>query len=152
MFAFLIILSSSAFADQHADDQVPAGREKKVDQLKDKLTLTDDQKNKIQASREKYRAQILEKESAYNTAKDKFTAMIQNPNSTSTDLEALYKTQEDAHRALQDTLFQSRMEFRDILTPEQRTKMAVKREDKARGRAGSKPMQPVPPPPPVPAK
>ena len=120
------LTASMAYAQPRLDEISPM---KKVEQLTADLGLTDDQKAKIQSSREKFRPQLNEKENAFNSAKNKFNTAIQNPNSSNADLETLYKQQEDSHRALQDVIFQSRMEFRSILTPEQRTKMTKRAAD-----------------------
>ncbi len=130
---FIVLFASAAFADHqpgHMDDQEGMGKEKKVEQLASELNLTEDQKTKIQASREKYKSQISSMETAFTAAREKFMTTVENPNASTAELESAYKQKEDAQRNLQDTIFKSRMEFREVLTPEQRTKMISKRDDK----------------------
>lgn len=127
----LVALTMPAFADHrpgHDDDVEMMGKEKKIDQLVTDLGLSEEQSKKVQASREKYKTQITDKESAYNLARDQFHVTVKNPNATSADLQSAYKKKEDAQRALQDVLFESRMEFREILTAEQRSKLISKGE------------------------
>lgn len=45
-------------------------------------------------------------------------------------MESAYKQKQDAQRSLEDVIFSSRMEHREILTPDQRAKMISNREDK----------------------
>lgn len=163
IISLALLTTSISFAEPRSDDQMSMTREKRVDQLTADLGLTDEQKKQIQSSRDKFRSLINEKEAAFGIAKNKFASAIQNPNSSSVDLETLYKQQEDAHRALQDIIFQSRMEFRNILTTEQRTKMISKRgeaREKVKPAKGSKEkkqdhippsatISPLPPPTPV---
>ena len=127
---FVVLLASSSFAEHqpgHMDDQDGMGKEKKVEQLASELSLTEDQKVKIQASREKYKTQISSMEATFTAAREKFMTAVENPNTSTAELESAYKQKEDAQRALQDTIFKSRMEFRDVLTPEQRTKSKNRR-------------------------
>jgi Spy/CpxP family protein refolding chaperone len=130
LIALLVVaFVTPVFANKHqggADDD--AGKEKRVEQIASELGLSEEQKTKIQASREKYKTQITDKETAYNTAREKFSGVVENPNASTSEIESAYKQKEDAQRSLQDVVFKSRMEFREVLTPEQRTKMISKRD------------------------
>lgn len=117
------------FAEKPSEnDDEMMGKETRIEQLAGELGLTEEQKTKIQASREKYKTQIADKETAFNSAREKFMAVVQNPNASTSEIESAHKQKEDAQRALTDVIFKSRMEFRDVLTTEQRTKMISKRE------------------------
>ena len=118
------------FAEKPTANDEEAGKEKRLEQIAGELGLTEEQKTKIQASREKYKTQITEKETAFSAAREKFTTLVQNPNASTSEIESAHKQKEDAGRALQDMIFKSRMEFREVLTPEQRTKMASRHDMK----------------------
>lgn len=127
------MMISPAFADHvqgHFNDKGSMAKEGKVEQLKSELGLTDDQTKKIEASREKFKPQIADLETKAKTARDQFASIINNPNASSSELESAYKQKQDAQRSLEDVIFSSRMEHREILTPDQRAKMISNREDK----------------------
>lgn len=128
---FAILFSSLAFAES-APDYLDEGmeKEKKIEQIASELTLTEDQKTKIKTSREKYKSQISNLETSYDAAKEKFTTTASNPNASTAEVELAYKQKKDAQTVLQDAIFKSRMEFRDILTSEQRAKLVSKRQNK----------------------
>ena len=133
LIALLVIaMFSPVFADHapgHMDDE-GMGKEKKVDQLKSELGLSDEQVKKLEANREKYKSQISALEAKASSAREKFVSTINNPNASIVELEAAHKQKEDAKRNLEDMIFKSRMEYRELLTPEQRTKMISNREEK----------------------
>jgi Spy/CpxP family protein refolding chaperone len=137
---WIVLFTTTSFADQQqgriSEDQDGMEKEKRIEQLATELGLTEEQKTKITASREKYKPQISSLEASFKSAREKFTAAVENPNASIGELESAYRQKEDAQRSLQDAIFKSRMDFREVLTPEQRTKMIAKRElskDKAQG-------------------
>lgn len=137
-----VLFVMPALAEHHpghtSDGVENVEKEKKIDQLVSELGLSPEQTTKIQASREKYKNQINEKETAFATAREKFRVTVENPNASRPEIESAYKQKEDAQHSLQDTIFQSRMEFREILTPEQRSKTIAKHEDKKERRKDRK--------------
>jgi protein CpxP len=127
----MIVIASPVFANKHDrddDDSNNGDHNKKMEMISKELGLSPEQAKKAEESREKYKPMIEEKKKASEAANEKFIAGMKNANATSSELQSLFNQRVEAEKALQETVFQSRMEYREILTPEQRTKLANTRE------------------------
>ena len=108
----------------------PWKKKKKYPNLPLSLVCQDEQQNKLKASIDKYKPQIDQKETEFKIAQDNFSSGIKNPNATSSDLQTLFQKRVELGNALQTIHFQSRMAFREILTPTQRSKMISLQESR----------------------
>ncbi len=129
MFIVVMFAVPSFAMTQDIPDHETIIKEKKIEQLTVEYNLTPTQQEQLRASREKYKPLITEKETIFKNAQEKFSAGINNPTTSKEELAQLFQQKMDANNALYFVHFQSRMEFRDILTPDQRSKMITKYEN-----------------------
>lgn len=126
---FILCMSSPAFSDElGVDDIGTLEKEKKITQFTTDLGLSTEQQNKLRASRDKYKPQIDEKLSKFKSANEKFSDAVKDSKTSVSELQALFQKRLDAANALQLVNFESRMDFRSILTEDQRTKLASSKE------------------------
>lgn len=129
MSMLILCMSSPAFSDElGVDDIGTLEKEKKITQFTSDLGLSTDQQNKLRASRDKFKPQIDEKLSNFKSANEKFSNAVKDPKTSVNDLQSLFQKRLDAANALQLVNFQSRMDFRNILTETQRAKLATSKE------------------------
>lgn len=89
----------------------------------EKLNLTSDQKQELSAIRQKYRAQIEPIQSNMQMLQRELFAMMAGDESTDV-IRAKYQKASQLRQELGNIRFQSMLEMREVLTPEQRTQLA----------------------------
>jgi Spy/CpxP family protein refolding chaperone len=104
------------------------------DNLIEQLNLTDDQKRQIATIRQKYQGQMSQLRQSMKSDRQELEALMTG-NATDTRIRAKHREIEQNRQQLSDLRFQSLLEMRRVLTPEQRTRFAELMQQR-RARAG----------------
>lgn len=114
--------SEHFLAQRPSNGQNPGSRGGK-DNLMEQLNLSADQKQRMESIRNQYKDQIRQRQDAVRKARQEMKTMMDGNAST-----AQIRTQHEQISALQQQLMSTRMEMmlamREVLTPEQRARMA----------------------------
>ncbi|MEM9244281.1 MAG: Spy/CpxP family protein refolding chaperone [Cyanobacteria bacterium P01_F01_bin.153] len=116
----------------------PQGRRGGPGWLRD-LNLTDAQKTEMRAIKEKYRPQFEEIRAEGKAIKDQMRQLISNPNTSDDQLRSQHQKVQQIRQSAGTLKFESMLEMRKILTPEQREQMGqrmAEREERRGGRGG----------------
>ncbi|NBD15923.1 MAG: periplasmic heavy metal sensor [Cyanobacteria bacterium] len=158
---FLSLSATSAFAGtnsyvqtletpqliaQSFDDEAdfgPRHRGSRRGELIDQLDLSDTQKNELQRIRNEYQPRFMEQREALFEARQTLRNMMVDDNASNSDL----RQQHDKILSLRDEMgnlrFESMLEMREVLTPEQREDFAELMDERrgnwGRGRRGRGP-------------
>jgi Spy/CpxP family protein refolding chaperone len=100
----------------------------------DDLGLTDAQQQKLRQIRKQTPAALMPKRQAVEEARLDFQDLMSQEKTSTADLERAHGKLLDARSKLQAAQFDLRMQVRDVLTPEQRTKIRQGLRDGARQR------------------
>jgi len=158
---FLSLSATSAFAASSFDFQTletpqliaqsfdddadfgPRHRGRRRGELMDALDLSNDQKNELQRIRNEYQPRFMEQREALFEARQTLRNMMVDDNASNSDL----RQQHDKILSLRDEMgnlrFESMLEMREVLTPEQREDFAELMDERrgnwGRGRRGRGP-------------
>ncbi|HEY9703360.1 MAG TPA: Spy/CpxP family protein refolding chaperone, partial [Allocoleopsis sp.] len=94
------------------------------------LGLTPDQMQKIQAINTKYKPDMVAKGKVLKTAMEEMRTLMKNSSATKEQLKTQQRKVQAAHNDMMNLKFDSMLEVREILTPEQRTKFTQMMQDK----------------------
>lgn len=94
-----------------------------IKKLTEKLDLTDEQSTQIEAIHEKYSQQNQQSRQELQQAREKMRSLLTS-NATPNQLRQQHQEMQDLRQQLGNSRFESMLEVREILTPEQRQKMA----------------------------
>lgn len=112
----------NVFAQRPRNEQ-NQGRRGGKDNMMEQLNLSADQKQRMESIRNQYKDQIRQREAAVRAARQEMKTMMDGNAST-----AQIRTKHEQISALQQQLMSTRMEMmlamREVLTPEQRARMA----------------------------
>lgn len=108
------------------------------DGLLQQLNLTQQQMQQMQAIRQKYRTQIAPRQQALRQARQEL-ATLMNSTASASEIRSKNQQVEELQQQLQKLRFESMLEMREVMTPEQRAKfvqlMQQRRQQKGQ-RAG----------------
>ena len=99
------------------------------------LNLTEDQQTQLRAIKEKYQPQMEAKRSEGKAAREQMRQLMADPNTTDDQLRSQHQKMQQLRQSGGDLKFESLLEMRAVLTPEQRQQM-VQRMSERRGRRG----------------
>ena len=103
-----------------------------------KLNLTADQKTKIQAIQTKYKPQMEQKRQAVLQAMKDMHKLMSDPSATDDQLRTQHKKVQDLHQEIGTLAFESMLEVRKVLTPEQVKQLGQMRPNQ-KGKPGGYP-------------
>ncbi|MEM6503504.1 MAG: Spy/CpxP family protein refolding chaperone [Cyanobacteria bacterium P01_C01_bin.89] len=105
------------------------------------LNLTEAQQTQMQAIKEKYRPQMEQQRAEGKAAKDQMRQLMSNPNTSNDQLRSQHQKLQQLRQSKGNLRFESMLEMRTVLTPEQRQQMAqrmAEREERRGGRGGGR--------------
>ncbi|MBD1838093.1 Spy/CpxP family protein refolding chaperone [Coleofasciculus sp. FACHB-501] len=108
------------------------------DGLLQQLNLTQQQMQQMQAIRQKYRTQIAPRQQALRQARQEL-ATLMNSTASASQIRSKNQQVEELQQQLQKLRFESMLEMREVMTPEQRAKfvqLMQQRRQQKRQRAG----------------
>ncbi|MBD1888055.1 Spy/CpxP family protein refolding chaperone [Coleofasciculus sp. FACHB-SPT9] len=127
--------SSQTIAQNSPGARPPRGNK---DGLLQQLNLTQQQMQQMQAIRQKYRTQIAPRQQALRQARQEL-ATLMNSTASASQIRSKNQQVEELQQQLQKLRFESMLEMREVMTPEQRAKfvqlMQQRRQQKGQ-RAG----------------
>lgn len=141
-----IALSTSAVFAQstpNAQNNNPTGmqrpdraamRQEREDRMAQELNLTPDQVTRSQALRQQSQAQISPLEQQLRQAREELKTLLASTAATDAQLRGKYQQIQQLHQQIETLRFNSRLAFRQILTPEQRQTLAQRMADRPEGR------------------
>jgi periplasmic protein CpxP/Spy len=98
-------------------------RARRADNLLEQLNLTDAQKRQIAAIRQKYQGQMKQLREGLRSDRQELESLMAG-NATDGQIRAKHQEIERSRQKLSDLRFQSLLEMRQVLTPDQRSKFA----------------------------
>jgi periplasmic protein CpxP/Spy len=116
----------STYLAQTEPQPVPRSRERRArraDNLLEQLNLTDAQKRQIAAIRQKYQGQMKQLREALRSDRQELESLMAG-NATNEQIRTKHQEIERSRQKLSDLRFQSLLEMRQVLTPDQRSKFA----------------------------
>ncbi|MGB7416851.1 MAG: Spy/CpxP family protein refolding chaperone [Thermosynechococcaceae cyanobacterium] len=107
------------------------------EQLFEQLSLTDAQKTEIEAIRQAARSNKEGKREEMRAARDKMQELYAS-DASADELRAQHQTTQSMRQASGEQRFETKLKIREVLTPEQRTKLVelMKQKQEQRGRRG----------------
>lgn len=99
------------------------------------LDLTEAQQTQLRAIKEKYQPQMEAKREEGKNAKEQMRQLMSNPNTSDDQLRSQHQKMQQLRQSGGDLKFESLLEMRAVLTPEQRQQMAEQMSER-RGRRG----------------
>lgn len=110
------------------------GRGQRWERMMKKLDLTPEQTEAIQNIKEKYRGENPNIKEEIRENKEKMHSLLAN-DASSNELRQQHQKMQSLRQQMGDRKFESMLEMREVLTPEQRTKMAqlIKERSKRAG-------------------
>ncbi|QUY40760.1 Spy/CpxP family protein refolding chaperone [Acaryochloris marina] len=109
-------------------------RKRRREQFRQQLNLSPDQVSEIDQIREQNKQDKQAKREALRAAKDKMQALMAS-DASDDELRAQHRILQDLRRDMGEARFETKLKIRQVLTPEQRTKMAELKKQR-RGRWG----------------
>ncbi len=134
----VVLLSQNSVLAQMPDDSGDVFSGKRKGGMMKELGLTPDQMQKIQAIHTKYKPDMEAKGKALKTAMEEMRTLMKNSSSSKDQLKTQQRKVQTAHNDMMNLKFDSMLEVREILTPEQRTKFTQMMQDK-KGKFGDHP-------------
>ena len=129
---------AQSFEDE--SDFSPRRRGRRGGQFMDALDLSDAQKNDLQRIRNEYQPRFMEQREALFEARQTLREMMVNDNASSTELRRQHDQVLNLRQEIANLRFESMLEMREVLTPEQREDFAElmdeRHENRGRGRRG----------------
>lgn len=144
----LSLSATSAFAETHSDTFSPKSpqltaqgfemgqgrrRRRRGGDIMEALNLTEAQKDQLQTIRSEYQPRISEQKEtlsdAYETLRDMMT-----DDASSSEVRRQHQQVQALRQEMSDLRFESMLEMREVLTPEQREEFAELMEDRRAGR------------------
>ena len=108
-------------------------KKRRREEFRQQLNLTPEQAAEIDQIREQSKQDKDTKREAYKAAKDKMQALLAS-DASDDELRAQHRVLQDLRREKGEARFETKLKIRQVLTPEQRTKMAeLKKQRKGRG-------------------
>ncbi|MGD1851524.1 MAG: Spy/CpxP family protein refolding chaperone [Cyanophyceae cyanobacterium] len=98
------------------------------------LNLTDAQQTEMRAIKEKYRPQMEQQRTEAKAAKDQMRQLMGNPSTSDDQLRSQHQKMQQLRQSKGNLKFESLLEMRAILTPEQRQQMAQQMAERAERR------------------
>jgi Spy/CpxP family protein refolding chaperone len=109
--------------DRILAQNAPEMEETKPDRLIQKLNLTPEQQQKIKDIRSKYRGQISQQMTEFRTERQKLQELMAG-NASNDELRSQHQQVAQTKDQLENLHFESMLEMRAVLTPEQRVQFA----------------------------
>lgn len=107
-------------------------KQRRREQFRQQLNLSSDQAAEIDQIREQNKQDKQAKREAYRAAKDKMQTLMAS-DATDDELREQHRVIQDLRRDMGEARFETKLKIRQVLTPEQRTKMAeLKKQRKGR--------------------
>lgn len=119
LFFLMVFVSSFSYGN---DDDVQ-GKWWKHPNIAKELELTNDQQNRIEAIFSSYRPQMIELDSKLKEKEGKLRDTRRNPNSTREEISKLNDEVEGIRGNMRRVRVDMFLQIRDVLTPQQRTKL-----------------------------
>lgn len=94
------------------------------DRMARELSLTPEQITRSQALRQQYEAQITPLEQQLRQAREELKTLMTTSTATDSQIRGKYQQIQQLHQQVENLRFESRLAFRQILTPEQRQTLA----------------------------
>ncbi|MGL5061764.1 MAG: Spy/CpxP family protein refolding chaperone, partial [Microcoleus sp.] len=88
------------------------------------LNLTADQKQRMQAIRDRYKDQISQRMQAVRQARQELTTMMSSATANATQMRDKHRQVMALQQQLEEVRFESMMAMREVLTAEQRSRLA----------------------------
>lgn len=130
---FLFAFSAFAFHGKCHGKQQWWNNRKVVEQLQ----LSDQQLSKIDEIASSYEKRIEDLRTQLRTNKDKFKETMKNPNSTNEEILASSDQASNTKRGLKRVTLEMKLDIRDVLTTEQRSKLyEIKEQNKGHRKQG----------------
>lgn len=101
-----------------------AARQGMEDRMARELNLTSDQVSRSQALRQQYQAQISPLEQQLRQAREELKTLLASSTATDSQIRNKHQQIQQLHQLVETLRFDSRLAFRQLLTPEQRQLMA----------------------------
>lgn len=148
---FLSLSATSAFADaqtQFSPSETPKltaqsfrnepgsrqqRRERRGD-IMEALDLSQAQKEELQSIRNQYQPRLMEKQEALFEAHQTLREMMIEDNASTSEIRTQHEQVQDLRQEMSDLRFESMLEMREVLTPEQREEFAQLMEERRAGR------------------
>ncbi|MEM9770419.1 MAG: Spy/CpxP family protein refolding chaperone [Cyanobacteria bacterium P01_D01_bin.73] len=102
------------------------------------LNLTEAQQTEMRAIKEKYRPQMEQFRTEGKAAKEQMHQLISNPNTSDDQLRSQHQKLQQLRQSKGSLKFESMLEIRKILTPEQRQQMAQRMAERLERRGGGR--------------
>jgi len=115
--------SSPLIAQRRWDDDDKEYKGDKGEKLIEKLNLTADQRNKMAQIRSKYQPQFNSLRQQIRTERDTLSQMMRN-NQSDTQMRSQHQKIVSLNQKIHNLRFESMLEMRNVLTPEQRQEWA----------------------------
>lgn len=129
---------AQSFEDEPGFGQRRRGRRR--GELMETLNLSDAQKNELQQIRNQYQPRFMEKREALSNARQVLQDMMVDDDASPSALRRQHDQILDLRQEMGNLRFESMLEMREVLTPEQREDFAElmdeRRENRGRGRRG----------------
>ncbi len=132
LLALLFLVPTHFSANAFAEDDDSWGMD--ADDFHRDLGLSDEQREKMRKLRESAKAEKESMRKAHKEQRDAFKDLMKSDKSSS-ELRKAFQALQESKNKMATARFEHRLQVRDILTPEQRKKMAERRGD---GRAKGK--------------
>jgi Spy/CpxP family protein refolding chaperone len=113
----------------------PRGKER-AEQLQERLNLSNPQMEQLSSIRQKYRSQMEQVREKMKAKGQELSQMIQG-NASENDLRNKHQEMSVLRREMEDLRFESMLEVRKVLTPEQRQQFAQLMEERGQRRGGN---------------
>lgn len=148
---FLSLSATSAFADaqtQVSPSETPKltaqsfrnepgsrqqRRERRGDMM-EALDLSQAQQDELQSIRNQYQPRLMEKQQALSEAHQTLREMMIDDNASTSEIRTQHEQVQDLLQEMSNLRFESMLEMREVLTPEQREEFAQLMEERRAGR------------------
>lgn len=131
-------------AQRPGDDGPPGPPGRGPGELFEQLNLSQDQMQKMQQIRERYKTQMQQQQQTLRQAEDEFRDMMSSTASQS-QLREKHRQVQGLREQMGELRFESMLEMREVLTPDQRRQMAElmqqRRPNMRNGQGGGRPQQ-----------